>query len=223
MNKKRKDTSNLIFSAFLVTAFVVCSYFFNSIIQDSTGLSTVLKNALTLLIFLVFGLLLFYATRVGDGKQIARFSLSTLILMDLPAIYIIAASLWDVLPFYSALSQNLAVAYLASAALGYGIPYTFLSGYEIDNGEAENIDEENGESEPDENDEPDYEPDNETDYEPDETSGSIDETTDESDEIDDEIDKATNGAEDKAAETEQSAALSDGENAVTASPDGGAE
>ncbi len=29
---KNKDTSNLIFSAFLVTAFIICSYFFSVLI-----------------------------------------------------------------------------------------------------------------------------------------------------------------------------------------------
>ncbi len=130
MKKKRKDTSNLIFSAFLITAFVVCSYFFNSIIQDSLNLDTVWKTLFQLLIFVIFGLILFYATRIGDGKQIKRFSLSTLILMDLPAVYIIVASVWSVLPFHAELSQCLPITYLAAVALGYGIPYTFLSGYE---------------------------------------------------------------------------------------------
>lgn len=130
MKKKRKDTSNLIFSAFLITAFVICSYFFNGIIQDSINLDTVWKNLFQLLIFLVFGLLLFYATRIGDGKQVKRFSISTLILMDLPALYIIVASVWSALPFHTEIAQCTPIMYLAAVVLGYGIPYTFLSGYE---------------------------------------------------------------------------------------------
>lgn len=130
MKKKRKDTSNLIFSAFLITAFVICSYFFNGMIQDSINLNTVWKTLFQLLIFLIFGLLLFYATRIGDGKQVKRFSLSTLILMDLPALYIIVASVWSVLPFHTEIAQCTPIMYLAAVVLGYGIPYTFLSGYE---------------------------------------------------------------------------------------------
>lgn len=130
MKKKRKDTSNLIFSAFLITAFVICSYFFNLVIQDSLNVDTVWKNLLRLSIFVIFGLLLFYATRIGDGKQIKRFSISTLILMDLPALYIIVASAWDVLPFHTEIASCTAISFLAAVVLGYGIPYTFLSGYE---------------------------------------------------------------------------------------------
>lgn len=130
MNKKKKNTSNLIFSAFLVSAFVICSYFFDGIVRDSTSLNVTLKSLFMLLIFVVFGLFLFYATRIGDGKQIKRFSLSTLLLMDLPALYIILAYFCPGLPFATEISQCETIAYLASVAFGYGVPYTFLSGYE---------------------------------------------------------------------------------------------
>lgn len=130
MNKKRKNTSNLIFSAFLVSAFVICSYFFDGIVRDSTSLNVTLKSLFMLLIFVVFGLFLFYATRIGDGKQIKRFSLSTLLLMDLPALYIILAYFCPGLPFATEISQCETIAYLASVVFGYGVPYTFLSGYE---------------------------------------------------------------------------------------------
>lgn len=131
MNKK-KDISGLIFSAFLVIAYVICSYFFVGIIQDSTKTNETVKAILTAAVFAVFGLVLFYATRVGDGKQIKRFSAATLIILDLPALYIILASVAPGLPFPMTLEGHNEIVLLASIALGYGIPYTFLSGYEQD-------------------------------------------------------------------------------------------
>ena len=99
--KKKKDVSGLIFSAFLVIAYVVCSYFFVGIINDSAGMDATVKLLLKCLVFLLFGLVLFYATRVGEGKQIKRFSISALLLIDLPAIYLILAACftWVPLPF----------------------------------------------------------------------------------------------------------------------------
>jgi len=131
MNKK-KDISGLIFSAFLIIAYVVCSYFFMGIIKDSTKMDDTLKGILTAAVFAVFGLILFYATRVGDGKQVKRFSLATLIILDLPALYIIIASAAPGLPFPLTLEGHNELVLLAAIALGYGIPYTFLSGYEQD-------------------------------------------------------------------------------------------
>lgn len=128
--KKNKDTSNLIFSAFLVTAFVICAHFFSGLITTSTGMNDTVKGLLTALIFVIFGLFLFYATRVGDGKQVRRFSLATLIILDIPALYIIIASVAPGLPFSQQISSSTVMIYLASVALGYGIPYTFVSGYE---------------------------------------------------------------------------------------------
>ena len=130
--KKKKNASNLIFSAFLVTAYVVCSYFFIGIIRNSTKMNATLQSLLCALVFVIFGLILFYATRVGDGKQVKRFSLSALILLDLPALYIILASAAQGLPMPFDISTVPEVAYFAAVALGYGIPYTFLSGYELD-------------------------------------------------------------------------------------------
>lgn len=130
--KKKKNASNLIFSAFLVTAYVVCSYFFIGIIRNSTKMNAMLQSLLCALVFVIFGLILFYATRVGDGKQVKRFSLSALILLDLPALYIILASAAQGLPMPFDISTVPEVAYFAAVALGYGIPYTFLSGYELD-------------------------------------------------------------------------------------------
>ena len=100
----KKNTVNLFFSAFLILAFVVCAHFFSNF---ALGQNQVLSNVIQLFVYTVFGLLLFYATRVGDGKPVKRFSPITLIIMVLPALYIMIAS------------------------IGYGIPYTFLSGFEI--------------------------------------------------------------------------------------------
>ena len=130
--KNKKNTSNLIFSAFLVIAYIICTFFFVGLIKSSTALSETVKSLLVTAVFVIFGLILFYATRVGDGKQIRRFSLSTLIIMDLPAIYIILASVASGLPFSTEIASCPEVVYFAGVALGYGIPYTFLSGYEID-------------------------------------------------------------------------------------------
>ncbi len=133
MNKKKKnDVWNLIFSAFLVTAFMICSTFFIGMISESFAQDTVKRTLLTALVFVLFGLILFYATRVGDGKQVVRFSAATLILMVLPAIYVILASVISGMPFYDKLSQHGEIANIAAVVLGYGIPYTFLSGYELE-------------------------------------------------------------------------------------------
>lgn len=129
-DKKNKNTSNLIFSAFLVIAFVICAYFFSGIVTTSTGMNDTVKTLLMALIFVIFGLFLFYATRIGDGRQVKRFSLATLIIMDIPALYIIIASAAQGLPFSAQIAECPTIIYLAAVTLGYGIPYTFLSGYE---------------------------------------------------------------------------------------------
>ena len=134
---KNKDTSNLIFSAFLVTAFIICSYFFSVLIQDSAVFSDTLKLILMSCVYVVFGLVLFYATRVGDGKQVKRFSLSTLLIMVLPSLYIIIAGITSNLPFSEQLNAHPQMINFASVAFGYGIPYTFLSGYELDTSKKE--------------------------------------------------------------------------------------
>lgn len=129
--KNKKDAVNLLFSAFLITAYIICSYFFSSFATSIASPYNTLVNAL---IFVVFGLLVFYATRVGEGKAIKRFSLLTLIVLDLPALYIIIASIAEGLPLHDVLVlQNglHPMVLLASVALGYGIPYTFLSGFEL--------------------------------------------------------------------------------------------
>lgn len=128
----KKDTVNLFFSAFLVLAFVVCAHFFSNF---ALGQNQVLSNVIQLFVYAVFGLLLFYATRVGDGKPVKRFSPLTLIIMVLPALYIMIASIASGMPLHSAFVINDSsislVTTLAAVVFGYGIPYTFLSGYEI--------------------------------------------------------------------------------------------
>ncbi len=129
--KNKRDTINLLFSAFLITAYIICSYFFSSF---ANGLANPVNTIVISLIFVVFGLLVFYATRVGEGKAVKRFSLLTLIILDLPALYIIIASFAAGLPLHDMLiveSGLHPMVLLASVALGYGIPYTFLSGFEL--------------------------------------------------------------------------------------------
>jgi len=130
--KKKKDLSGLFFSAFLITAFVVCSYFFVGLIDGATALNESMKQAIKYALFAVFGLMLFYATRIGDGKQVKRFSLGTLLLLDIPAVYILLANFASGLPLSAQITSVGEMGILAAVALGYGIPYTFLSGYELD-------------------------------------------------------------------------------------------
>lgn len=126
--KNKRDTINLLFSAFLIIAYIICSYFFSGF---ASQLAFPLNGIVNSLIFVVFGLLVFYATRVGEGKALKRFSLLTLIILDLPALYIIVASIAPGLPFHDAFVANNVMVMLASVALGYGIPYTFFSGFEL--------------------------------------------------------------------------------------------
>lgn len=135
----KRDTLNLIFSAFLILGFIVCSYFFLTMTSAKPDLAPYINT----LVFTVFGLILFYATRVGEGKPVKRFSLWTLILLDLPALYAIFAHFIEELPLHNqivALDAEVALPYsplfiMACVALGYGIPYTFLSGFEISSDE----------------------------------------------------------------------------------------
>lgn len=123
---KKKTTINLILSAFLIIAFVACTYFFSTLNQTDT-----VQGMINALVTAVFGLILFYATRVGDGKPVKRFSVATLIILDLPALYLILASIAPSLPLGETFGSNALVVTLAGVALGYGIPYTFLSGFEM--------------------------------------------------------------------------------------------
>lgn len=139
----KSNKLNIIFSSFLVIGYIICTYFFSSIASQSAG---TWGSVIQVLIMVVFGLLLFYATRVGEGKQVKRFSLAVLLLIDIPALYIILAALIPALPLHNFIApQNASMAMmgmtgssgpsiilmLACVALGYGIPYTFFSGYEI--------------------------------------------------------------------------------------------
>ena len=135
----KKDNVNLFFSAFLVLAFIVCAHFFT---QFTNTLTSNVGTIISIALYVVFGLLLFYATRVGDGKAVKRFSVVTLIVMVLPALYIIIASMAAGLPLHDIFASDVTgsvsiIVSLAGIALGYGIPYTFLSGFEIAGDESE--------------------------------------------------------------------------------------
>ncbi len=131
----KRETLNLILSAFLILGYIVCTYFFLTVAAST---APQLEPYIQVLVFLVFGLVVFYATRIGDGKQVKRFSIATLLILDVPALYAILAYFMPKMPlhgFIANLGGTSALAYspiliLACVALGYGIPYTFLSGYE---------------------------------------------------------------------------------------------
>ncbi len=144
----KKENINLFFSAFLVVAFVICAHFFNQFTQT---LPTVAGAIVSSAVYVVFGLLLFYATRVGDGKAVKRFSPLTLIVMVLPTLYIVIASIASGMPLHDVFvntdgSYSIIVA-LAAVALGYGIPYSFLSGFETVDESDEAEEQENAEPE----------------------------------------------------------------------------
>lgn len=134
----KKDTVNLFFSAFLILAFVVCAHFFSNF---ASGQSDLLASVIQLFVYAAFGLLLFYATRVGDGKPVKRFSPITLIIMVIPALYVMVASLASGMPLHDVFVVNGStlslVTTLAAVVFGYGIPYSFLSGYELAKEETE--------------------------------------------------------------------------------------
>lgn len=129
----KRETVNLFFSAFLIIAFIVCAHFFT---QFTSTLDATVGSIVSIALYVVFGLLLFYATRVGDGKAIKRFSLVTLIVLVIPSLYIIIAAIAPGLPLHDIFAAkngglNVIVT-LACVALGYGVPYTFLSGFEVE-------------------------------------------------------------------------------------------
>jgi len=146
MKNTKRNKINIIFSSFLVIGYIVCTYFFSSLASQVSG---TLGSLIQILMLVIFGLLLFYATRVGEGKQVRRFSLAVLLLIDLPALYIILAALIPGFPFHDAIAPTSALAMMggvsgpsiilmmACVALGYGIPYTFFSGYEMKEDEEE--------------------------------------------------------------------------------------
>ena len=129
----KRETINLFFSAFLIIAFIVCAHFFT---QFTSTLDATVGSIVSIALYVVFGLLLFYATRVGDGKAIKRFSIVTLIVLVIPSLYIIIAAIAPGLPLHDIFAAkngglNVIVT-LACVALGYGVPYTFLSGFEVE-------------------------------------------------------------------------------------------
>lgn len=130
----KKDHLNLFFSAFLILAFIICAYFFSGF---SASMDLLPGQLVMIAVYAVFGLLLFYATRVGDGKAVFRFSPLTLLLLVLPTAAIIVASLAPFMPLHDVLAANKVsgqlsvITILASVALGYGLPYTFISGFEL--------------------------------------------------------------------------------------------
>lgn len=134
MKKTKRDKINLLFSSFLVIGYIICSYFFSTL---ATQVSGIWGGVIQALILIVFGLLLFYATRVGEGVQVKRFSPAVLILVVIPALYIVLAAVFTAIPFPSFIKLHSEsgtpglIFALAGVALGYGIPYTFLSGYEL--------------------------------------------------------------------------------------------
>lgn len=134
MKQSKKDKINLFFSAFLILGYLVCSYFFMTLASQLSGVG---QAIVSVLVFLVFGLLLFYATRVGDGKPVKRFSWIVLVVVDIPCLFAILASVITFMPLHSILLLGQPYVWasplfiLACVALGYGIPYTFLSGFEM--------------------------------------------------------------------------------------------
>lgn len=129
MKKRNRESLNMFFSAFLVIAYVVCCYFILQL--ASTMTNQMLYSGVTIALVIFFGVVLFYATRVGDGKQVIRFSPSVLILIVLPSIYVISAFFAVGLPLHDNIAENSIILYLASVSLGYGVPYSFTSGFEI--------------------------------------------------------------------------------------------
>ncbi len=128
MKKSSRDKLNLFFSSFLVIGFIICSYFFMSL---TSRVGQAAANLIQVAVFVLFGLIVFYATRVGEGEAIKRFSPIVLCVLDVPALFIIIASLAPAFPLHDALATQPVVMTFAAIALGYGIPYTFLSGFEL--------------------------------------------------------------------------------------------
>lgn len=125
----KKEKTGLFFSAFLVIAYIICSLFFDQYISYLKDITV--QNILRMTIYILFGLALFYGTRIGDGKPVYRFSPIVLIILVLPSIYIVLAYFAVGLPFHAAIADSSIIAFISAVAVGYGIPYTFVSGFEI--------------------------------------------------------------------------------------------
>jgi hypothetical protein len=140
----KKEHLNLLLSAFLILAFIVCANFFAGF---TSSMPTMTAQLINIAVYAVFGLLLFYATRVGDGKAVFRFSPLTLLILVLPSVFIIVASLAAFMPLHDvvaadALTGKLSViTSLAAVAVGYGIPYSFVSGFELEGYKADDEEE----------------------------------------------------------------------------------
>lgn len=135
----KKEHINLFFSAFLIIAFIVCANFFAKFTEN---MDLMTGRLITAAVYAVFGILLFYATRVGDGKAILRFSPLTLIVMVLPTLLIILATLFEGMPLHKTFAPDgvtglSVVTSLAAIAFGYGLPYSFVSGFELKTDDAE--------------------------------------------------------------------------------------
>lgn len=143
----KREHLNLFFSAFLILAFIVCANFFAKFTES---MDPTVGRLITIAVYAVFGLLLFYATRVGDGKAVKRFSPLTLVIMVLPALLIILASLFEGMPLHDVFAAQQigglsVMTSLAALAFGYGIPYSFFSGFELAPEDDEELDEESEE------------------------------------------------------------------------------
>lgn len=138
MKKSSREKLNLFFSAFLVIGYIICSYFFMTL---TSRVSDTVGTLINVAVFVLFGLIVFYATRVSEGVPVKRFSPIVLLVLDLPALLIIVAALAPAFPLHAVLVNTPAVWTLAAIALGYGIPYTFLSGFEMNEEETDVADE----------------------------------------------------------------------------------
>ena len=65
----KKEHINLLFSAFLVIAFIICANFFAKSIES---MSVMAGRLVVAGVYIVFGVLLFFATRIGEGKPVKR-------------------------------------------------------------------------------------------------------------------------------------------------------
>lgn len=145
MNKQKREKINLFFSAFLILGYIVCTYFFMSLV---TSIPVVPKTIISIFVFAIFGLLLFYATRVGDGKPVKRFSLIILLVVVLPCLVAILFGSIQGMPLHDVITLGQESVWqsplfiLACVALGYGVPYSFFSGFELQEDDEEEEQEE---------------------------------------------------------------------------------
>ncbi|MBQ1388248.1 MAG: hypothetical protein IIY78_01325 [Clostridia bacterium] len=129
MNKRAGEALNMFFSSFLIFAYGICSYYITQLSESIANDKA--YTAVLFILVIVFGTLVFFATRVGNGKQVVRFSPSVLVLVVLPSLYILSAYFAVGLPLHEQIYDNSVVMYIACMSLGYGVPYTFLSGFEM--------------------------------------------------------------------------------------------